>query len=30
MLAGTSLPRLNADAIETLIHRDARPLLRLR
>ncbi len=30
MLAGTSLPRLNTDAIETLIHRDARPLLRLR
>ncbi len=30
MLAGTSLPRLNTDAVETLIHRDARPLLRLR
>ena len=30
MLAGTALPRLNSDAIETLIHRDSLPLLGLR
>ncbi len=30
MLAGTALPRLSVDAIETLIHRDSLPLLGLR
>jgi predicted TIM-barrel fold metal-dependent hydrolase len=29
MLAGTALPRLNADAIERLIFRDSLPLLGL-
>lgn len=29
MLAGTALPRLNVEAIETLIYRDTRPLLNL-
>ena len=29
MLAGTALPRLNADAIERMIYRDSLPLLGL-